>query len=194
MTQAQPPRPGMIDLARQLVGGVIRLAKLEVTQGRQEIGQMLAEAGRGAALIGIAVAILIVGLVTFDIVIVLGVVALFDVLPNPTVVVIIVALLVVIGVLYVVLGGIGSSGRVPGWAMGVVVVALLLMAAAFALPAYLGFRAAWHTALFVMLLQISVAPLFILRGIAHVKVGPPEQTIASVKEDIAWAKRLLRRG
>jgi putative superfamily III holin-X len=194
MSQSQPPRPGMIDLARQLVGGVIRLAKLEVTQGRQEIGQMLAEAGRGAALIGIAVAILIVGLVTFDIVIVLGVAALFDVLPNLTVVIIIVALLVVIGVLYVVLGGIGSSGRLPGWAVAAVAVGLLLMAAAFAFPAYLGFRAAWHTALFVMLLQISVAPLFVFRGISHVKVGPPEQTIASVKEDIAWAKRLLRRG
>ena len=155
---------------------------------------MLAEAGRGAALIAIAVAILIVGLVTFDIVIVLGVAALFDVLPNLTVVIIIVALLVVIGVLYVVLGGIGSSGRLPGWAIAAVVVGLLLMAAAFAFPAYLGFRAAWHTALFVMLLQISVAPLFVFRGISHVKVGPPEQTIASVKEDIAWAKsRLLKR-
>jgi hypothetical protein len=184
----------MIDLARQLVGGVVRLAKLEVTQGRQEIGQMLAEAGRGAALIGIAVAILILAAVTFDIVIVLAVVALFDVLSNLAVVVIMVALLVIVLVLYGVFGTFGQIARAGTGVTIALAVAVLLMAAAFVLPAYAGFRAAWHSALFVMLLQISGAPLFILRGITHVKVGPPEQTIASVKEDIAWAKRLLRRG
>ena len=194
MTQSDAPRPGMIDLARQLVGGVIRLAKLEVTHGRQEIGQMLAETSRGAALIGIAIGLVVLSAVTLDVVVVLGVAALFDALPNLTVTVIIVAVLVAIGVLYVAFGGIGSGGRLPAWANIIVAVVLLLMAAGFALPAYLGFRAAWHTAIFVMLLQLTAAPLLIIRGIRRVRIGPPEQTIASVKEDIAWAKRLLRRG
>ena len=194
MTQSDPSRPGIIDLGRQLVGGVIRLAKLEVTHGRQEIGQMLAETGRGAALIGIAVGLVILSAVTLDVIVVLGVAALFEALPNLTVTVIIVAVLVAIGVLYVAFGGIGSDGRLPAWAGAIVGVVLLLMAAAFALPAYLGFRAAWHTAIFVMLLQLAAAPLLVIRGIRRVKIGPPEQTIASVKEDIAWAKRLLRRG
>jgi hypothetical protein len=194
MTATEPPRPGIVDLARQLVGGVVRLAKLEVTQGRQELGQMLAEAGRGAVLIGIAVAILLLVAVTFDIVVVLAVVALFDVLPNLTVVVIMVAALIAIVVMYAAFGALGQAGRLGGPVIVGLVIALLLVAAAFVLPAYLGFRAGWHTALFVMLLQLSAAPLLIIRGISHVKVGPPEQTIASVKEDIAWAKRLLRRG
>ena len=38
MTHTDQPRPGIFDLARQLVGGVVRLVKLEVTHGRQEIG------------------------------------------------------------------------------------------------------------------------------------------------------------
>jgi len=194
MTQSDPPRPGIINLARQLVGGVVRLGKLEVTQGRQEIGQMLAETTRGAALIGIAIGIVILSAITLDIVIVLGVAALFAALPNVAVTVIIVAVLVAIGVLYVAFGGIGSEGRLPAWAGIIVAVVLLLMGAAFALPAYLGFRADWLTAIFVMLLQLAAAPLLVIRGIRRVKVGPPEQTIASVKEDIAWAKRLLRRG
>jgi hypothetical protein len=194
MTQSQPPPPRLIDLARQLVSGVVHLAKLEVTQGRQELGQMLAEAGRGAALIGIAVAILVLSAVTFDIVIVLAVAALFEVLPNLTVVVIMVAALIAILVMYAAFGAFGQAGRLGGPVIVGLAVGLLLVAAAFVLPAYLGFRAAWHSALFVMLLQVSGAPLFIIRGIAKVKIGPPEQTIASVKEDIAWAKRLLRRG
>jgi hypothetical protein len=61
-------------------------------------------------------------------------------------------------------------------------------------PFGLGFVAAWHAALFVLVLEVAVAGLFIARGVSHVRIGPPEQTIASVKEDIAWAKRLLRRG
>ena len=193
MTQSQSP-PGMIDLARQLVGGVVRLARLEVTHGRQELGQMLSETARGAVLIGIAVAIVVLAAVTFDVVIVLGVAALFEVLPNLTVTVIILAVLAAILVLYVAFGVIGSAARLPVWAGAVVGVVLLVMAVAFALPAYAGFRAAWHSALFVMLLQLCGAPLLIIRGIRRVKIGPPEQTIASVKEDIAWAKRLLRRG
>ncbi len=33
-----------------------------------------------------------------------------------------------------------------------------------------------------------------MRGIKQIRIGPPEETIAAVKEDITWAKRLLKRG
>jgi hypothetical protein len=69
-----------------------------------------------------------------------------------------------------------------------------LLAASFALPAYLGFRAAWHTALFVFTTQLLIAALIAWRGVRRIKVGPPEETIASVREEVAWAKRLMRRG
>jgi hypothetical protein len=34
----------------------------------------------------------------------------------------------------------------------------------------------------------------VMRGVQRVRVGPPQETIDSVKEDVAWAKRLLKRG
>ena len=81
MTHTDQPRPGIFDLARQLVGGVVRLVKLEVTHGRQEIGEMLVETRTALVMFGIAAAILLLGLVSLDLVLVLGVVALFGVLP-----------------------------------------------------------------------------------------------------------------
>jgi hypothetical protein len=75
-----------------------------------------------------------------------------------------------------------------------VVVGLLLAAALFAIPTYLGFTAGWLAALLVVFLQLGLAGILVMRGVHQVRIGPPNETIESVKEDIAWAKRLLRRG
>jgi uncharacterized membrane protein YqjE len=133
MTYTDQPRPGIVDLARQLVGGVVRLARLEVTHGRQELGEMLAETKSGVILIGIAAAFAFLALITFVVTIILATAALLSFLP------------------------------------------------------------AWLVALVYLLIFAALAALLAWRGIRRIRVGPPEQTIASVKEDIAWAKRLLRR-
>jgi hypothetical protein len=52
----------------------------------------------------------------------------------------------------------------------------------------------WVMALIVALLLLVVAGLLVWRGIRRIKIGPPEETIASVQEEMAWAKRLMRRG
>ena len=52
----------------------------------------------------------------------------------------------------------------------------------------------WVMALLVTLLLLLVAGLLAWRGIRRIKIGPPEETIASVREEVAWAKRLIRRG
>jgi hypothetical protein len=187
----QTDRPGIFDLARQLVGGVLRLAKLELTQGRQEIGQMLAETRTGVFLFAVAAGLLLLALVSLAVVLVLAVVALFDALPPLASGIIAAAAFVAVLALYAVFG---VFSRLPAAATLFLVVAILVIAAAFAVPLALGFVAAWHAALFVLVLELAAAGLFIVRGISHVRIGPPEQTIESVKEDIAWAKRLLRRG
>jgi hypothetical protein len=191
VTHSDQPRPGILELARQLVGGVVRLAKLEMTQGRQEIGQMLVETRTGVVMFGVAAGIGLLALVSLDLVLVLAVVALFGALPPVASAIIAAAAFVAVLALY---GAFGVFSRFGGGVTAVIVMVLVIVAVVFALPLYLGFVAAWHAALFVLVLEIAVAGLFIARGISHVRIGPPEQTIASVKEDIAWAKRLLRRG
>jgi hypothetical protein len=52
----------------------------------------------------------------------------------------------------------------------------------------------WVMALLVTILLLLIAGLLTWRGIRKIKIGPPEETIASVREEVAWAKRLLRRG
>jgi hypothetical protein len=52
----------------------------------------------------------------------------------------------------------------------------------------------WVMALLVTILLLLVAGLLAWGGIRKIKIGPPEETIASVQEEVAWAKRLLRRG
>lgn len=52
----------------------------------------------------------------------------------------------------------------------------------------------WVMALIVTLLLLVIAGLLTWRGIRKIKIGPPEETIASVREEVAWAKRLMRRG
>jgi uncharacterized membrane protein YqjE len=192
MTHANEPRPSLFALARRLASGVVQLVRLEVTHGRQEIGEMLAETRTGVVLFGIAAAIALLALVSLDVVLVLGVVALLGALPAVAGTIAVVAAFVAVLALYGAFGVLGSLGRAG--AAVIVVVLIVLLGAAFAVPTYLGFYAAWHSALFVLVLQVAIVPLFIVRGIRHIRIGPPEQTIASVKEDIAWAKRLLRRG
>lgn len=186
------PRLSAFALARRLISGIVALAKLELQHGRQEIGAMLAEAGIGVAMVGAAIVVALISLLTLDLAIVLGIAALFEALPDLVVAIII--LIVFVGVLVVAVAtGVGVA-RPPGWALGIGLLAVALLFAAFALPVYLGFRAAWHTALFVFTTQLLLAALIAWRGVRRIKVGPPEETIASVREEVAWAKRLMRRG
>jgi uncharacterized membrane protein YqjE len=133
MTTSDEPRPGLIAVARQLVSGVVRLGKLEVTHGRQEMGEMLSETKSGVILIGIAAAFVFVAIITLVVTMVLATAALLSFLP------------------------------------------------------------AWLVALLYFVIFAAIAALLAWRGIKRIRIGPPEETIASVKEDIAWAKRLLRR-
>jgi hypothetical protein len=191
-TDEAPPRQNAFALVRKLVSGMVALAKLEIQHGRQEIGAMLAEAGMGVAMVAAAIVVALISLLTLDLAIVLGIAALFEALPDLVVAIII--LIVFVGVLVVAVAtGVGSA-RPPGWAVGIGLLVVALLAAAFALPAYGGFRAVWHTALFVFTTQLLIAALIAWRGVRRIKVGPPEETIASVREEVAWAKRLMRRG
>jgi hypothetical protein len=133
MADGSPPGESIIGLARQLVRGLLDLAKLELTRGRQEIGAMLAESKAGAIRLGIAVLLLF-----------LAVVALVD----------------------FIIQGIAALSGLP----------------------------AWLTALLVFVVLAGLAGLFAWRGIRRIRIGEPKETIAAVKEDVAWAKRLLRRG
>jgi hypothetical protein len=51
----------------------------------------------------------------------------------------------------------------------------------------------WLSALLVAVVLTFFAVILAWLGIRRIRIGPPEETIASVKEDVAWAKRLLRR-
>jgi hypothetical protein len=155
---------------------------------------MLVEARLGVILFAVAAVFIVIALVTLDIVVVLGVAALFEVLPDLTTVIIILAAFVALMAMYGAFGGLSFAARVPWQLTALVLLVVIGLAAGFVLPAYLGFRAAWLSALFVFTMQLAVAPLFIMRGVRHMRIGPPERTIESVKEDIAWAKRLLKRG
>jgi len=191
-TDEAPPRQNAFALVRKLVSGMVRLAKLELQHGRQEIGAMLGEAGKGAAMVAGAVVVLLISLATLDVAIVLGVAALFEALPGLAVAIIILIVFVALLVVAVATGA--GATRPPGWAIGAGLLIVAVLAVAFALPAYLGFRAAWHAALFVFTIQLLVAALIAWRGVRRIKVRPPEETIASVREEVAWAKRLLKRG
>lgn len=134
MTQADGPRPDSIPgLARRLIGGFVQLAKLEITRGRQEMGEMLAEVKGGLILIGIGIGLLVLALIAF------------------------------------------------------VAFLILAIAALTGLPA-------WLVALIVFILLAALAAALAFAGVRRIKIGPPEETIEAVKEDIAWAKRLLKRG
>jgi membrane protein len=133
MTNADQPRPSMFGLARKLVSGVVQLARLELTQGRQEVGEMLRQTRSGLILIGIAVGFVVLALITLVVTVILVTAALLSFLP------------------------------------------------------------AWLVALIYLVLFLGIAGLLGWTGVRRIRIGPPERTIESVKEDIAWAKRLLRR-
>ena len=128
-----PPRRSAFALVRELISGMVALARLELQHGRQEIGAMLATARGGVILIGIAVALVFAAIISLTVTLILGLAALFG---------------------------------WPGWVMALLVTILLLV----------------------------IAGLLTWRGIRKIKIGPPEETIASVREEVAWAKRLMRRG
>ena len=63
-----------------------------------------------------------------------------------------------------------------------------------ALAALIGWPG-WVMSLIVTLLLLLIAGVLAWRAYLRIKqLGPPEETIASVKEEVAWAKRLIRRG
>ncbi len=127
-------KESILGLARQLVGGFVGLAKLEVQHGRQEIGQSIGHAKGGAIYFALAAGLALFALITLLLFIILGLSALTG---------------------------------LPGWLWALIVFVVL------------GF----------------LAGLLAWRGYGQVRqIRPkPEATIASVKEDIAWAKRLIRR-
>jgi hypothetical protein len=183
-----PRRESAFALVRRLVTGGVSLVKLEITHARQERGEQLAAARIGAVLLGIAIAIMLMGLVTLSVAVVLGVVAVFDLLPDTVVAIVMAATLLVLVFIYAAFGGRGvltASLFIP--------LLILLAMAALAAPPYFGFRPAWYTAIFVFIVELALGGLFAINGVRRIKFGPPEETIASVKEDLGWAKRLLKR-
>ena len=133
-SESPRPKESIFGLARQLVSGVIGLARLEVQHGRAEIGAKLSRLPGVAIRLGLGVAFVLMFLIALVVFIVLGVAALTG-LPE---------WLIALGALFLFLG-----------------IGILFL--------WLGFNAA--------------------RG----AVPQPKETIASVQEDIAWLKRLLRR-
>ena len=75
--------------------------------------------------------------------------------------------------------------------MGIVLMILLV----FIISELTGVRR-WIIALFMVLLLAVLAGIFAWQGIRRIQSAKftPDETIEAVKEDIAWAKRLLRRG
>jgi uncharacterized membrane protein YqjE len=133
LTQTDGPRrESILGLTRQLLGGIVQLVRLEVTHGRQELGEMLTETRGGLILIGIAAGLIFAALISLVTFIILAIAAL--------------------------------SG-LPGWLV----------------------------ALLVFIVLAAVAALLGYQGVRRIRIGPPEETIASVKEDVAWARRLLKR-
>jgi len=126
-------RGNAFTLVKRLVTGGIDLAKLNVRQGREEIGRNLGQLRGGVVLLAIAAALALVFLIAL--------------------VAFIMAVLVVIGL--------------------------------------------WWVALIVLLVLLVLIGLLAWRGIGRVTSTKftPDETIASVKEEVEWAKnRLLRRG
>jgi hypothetical protein len=188
-TGPTPRRPNAFTLLKRLVSGSVSLAKLEVEQAKAEIGQMMAETAGGVAFIAAGVFIGLIAIATLDVVLILAFHALFEWMNDLALTILYGVVFGVLLILYVPLMGTFTGGQ-----RAALVIGFLALAVAFAVPAWFGFRAAFHTALFVFVVQVAVIPLLAIRGVRRIRVGPPEQTIASVKEDIEWAKsRLLRR-
>ena len=135
MTNADPPRPkqrrpNAFTLGKQLVGGLVSLARLEIQHARAEMAENAGEMKRAAILFGLAAAF---GLLTL-----------------------------------------------------IALVSFVILLIAIWLPA-------WLAALIVLVVFVLAAALFAWQGSRHVHNPTPQRSIESVKEDIAWAKRLIRR-
>ena len=82
-------------------------------------------------------------------------------------------------------GMLGAAG-VIGLLAGIAFTAFLILVLALFLPD-------WLAALIVTVLYAAIAAVLALRGKKQLsKVGPPEKTIATVKDDVAWAKHPTR--
>ena len=93
-----------------------------------------------------------------------------------------------------------SLGHVKGGAISFAVAAAIVIAFVVMLlatiVATLFVLGLWWVDLILLVVLLLIAGLLAWRGVRQmrqVKVKP-EQTIASVKEDLEWAKRLIRRG
>jgi hypothetical protein len=94
------------------------------------------------------------------------------------------------------LDGAKTGALFIGVMVGFVFMALiaLVVAIVLGLAALFGFLPDWLVALLLVLIFLALAGLFGFLAYRKLKIiGPPQETIESVKEDIAWAKRLLRR-
>jgi uncharacterized membrane protein YqjE len=133
MTQSPEPRQSIFGLVGRLVNGVMELARLEATRGRQELGQMVDDTKQGALLMGIAGGLLFMALMVLLILLVEAITLLTG-LPR------------------------------------------------------------WVTALVSLVVLVGVGAALGYIGAKRIRVGAPEETIEAVKEDIEWARRLLKRG
>jgi membrane protein implicated in regulation of membrane protease activity len=82
-----------------------------------------------------------------------------------------------------------------GIALTLILMALIALVAALILGlAALTGLPDWAMAVIVFVLLLMIAGLLAYRGVRRIRIRPPAETIASVQEEIAWAKRLTRRG
>jgi membrane protein len=133
MAQRDAGAQSMLGLARQLIGGGVRLARLEVQRGRQEVGERIGKVRSAVILIVVALVLLFLALI------------------------------------------------------GLVVFIILGLATLIGLPS-------WLVALALFIVLTAVAVIVGYGGARRIRPPVPQETIDSVKEDIAWAKRLLKRG
>jgi uncharacterized membrane protein YqjE len=124
-------RESIIGLGRQVVGGMIGLARLELQHGRQEVQQRLGTPASAVMFFAAAALFGLLALIAF--------------------------------------------------------VALLIWVVAIWLPG-------WLAALIWLIVFVIIGVVLALIGKRRVRNPVPQETIESVKEDIAWAKRLIRRG
>lgn len=93
------------------------------------------------------------------------------------------------------LAGAKRGAILIGIALALIFMALIALVAALILGlAALTGLPDWAMALIVFIVLLLVAAVLGYRGARRIRVGPPAETIASVKEEIAWARRLTRRG
>lgn len=80
-------------------------------------------------------------------------------------------------------------------AFTVLALILLMILLVFVISELTGVRP-WIIALVMVILMVALTGTFAWQGVRRIQSAKftPDETIAAVKEDIEWAKRLLRRG